>query len=476
MTFIFLKNTTRAVLASFLLIFIAAGCERSVGALDEPNFPANPDVFIDSFSSGLEYYPFEGSRPDAFNPDNENTYNNTAASMRFDVPNVGDPRGSYAGAIFRDDNGGRNLTSFNALTFYAKGSTAGTMNEIGFGQDFLGDEYAVTRNNLRLTTNWEKYVIPIPDASVLTSSQGLFWYAEGPEDGDGYSIWVDEVKYENLTGLAHPRPAILSAEDVVETSFLGSTTEITDLTFTINQANGIDVTVDAAPSYFTFSSSDPSVATVNKEGVVSVVGQGTAAITASLGEEQAKGSLTIESIGNFTPAPIPTHAPEDVISIFSDTYQNVPVDFYNGFYAPYQTTTSSDFSVNGNNVLNYENFNFVGIEFNQNVPTIDASEMDYLTVDVYLPNAIPPNSALTLNLRDLGADGAFEGGDDTIVSTTINAGSNPALVSGQWITIELNISGMAGKSNLGQIILDSDAGPGLQGATIQVDNIYLYKL
>ena len=470
----YIKNFTRTILAGFLLIFAATGCERSVDGLKEPEFPSNPDVFIDSFSSGLEYYPFEGSRPDAFSVDGEDTYDNSGASMRFDVPNEGDPAGSYAGAIFRDENGGRNLTSYNALTFYAKGTKAGTINEIGFGRDFYGDEYAVTLNNLKLTTNWEQYIVPIPDASLLTSQQGMFWYAEGPEDGDGYSFWVDEVKFENISTLAQARPAIQNGNEETQTSFIGSTIQLQGLNFTINQANGVDITVGTSPAYFTFASSNEGVATVNDNGTVSVVGQGTAEITATLGGEQANGSLTIESI-DYTSAPTPTQSPEDVISIFSDAYENVPVDFYNGFYEPFQTTTSNDFTVNGDNVLSYENFNFVGIEFNQNVPTIDGSEMDYLTMDVYLPDNVPTNSALTVNLVDFGADESFAGGDDTEVSTTINSSSIPALVSGQWINISLDISGMANKSNLGQIVLDSDAGPALNGATIYVDNIYLYK-
>src|SRR6056297_1170355 len=205
-----LKNTARTILAGLLLMFVIQGCERSVDGLEEPGFTENPDVFIDGFSSGLEYYPFEGSRLDAFSVVSDNTYDNTSAAMRFDVPNEGDPEGGYAGAIFRDDNGGRNLTSFNALTFYAKGTIAGTINEIGFGQDFFENEYSVSLNGLRLTTNWEKYTIPIPDPSFLTREQGLFWYSEAPEEGDGYSFWVDELKFEDLSGLAQPRPAIMN--------------------------------------------------------------------------------------------------------------------------------------------------------------------------------------------------------------------------------------------------------------------------
>lgn len=470
-----LKMTKYTFLASLVLVFAIQGCERSVSGLEEAEFPANPDVFIDGFSAGLEYFPFSGTKQDAFTPDGNEKFGNIGASMRFDIPNVGDPDGAFAGAIFRDENGGRNLTSFNALTFYAKGSVAGTINEIGFGQDFFGNQYAVTRNNLRLSTNWRQYIIPIPDPSVLTSSQGLFWYAEGPEDGNGYTFWVDELKYERLETIAQPRPAIQNGEDATQTSFIGSGTQVSGLTFTINKADGSDVTVSTTPFYYQFTSSDPGVATVDEEGVVSVVGAGTAEITATLGSANAAGSLTIESLGEFNPAPIPTEDPSSVISIFSDAYENVPVDFYNGFYAPFQTTTSNDFSVNGDNVLNYENFNFVGIEFNQNVPTIDASQMTDLRVNIFVPGNVPAGSAFTVNLRDFGADGAFDGGDDTIASTTINTGTIPALVSGQWITIDLDITGMANRSNLGQIVFDADAGPAFRGGSVYVDNIYLFN-
>jgi hypothetical protein len=71
--------------------------------------------------------------------------------MRFDVPNVGDPLGAYAGAIFRTETA-RDLSGYDALTFWAKGTQAGLINEIGFGQDFLENKYLVT-TNLQLTSN-----------------------------------------------------------------------------------------------------------------------------------------------------------------------------------------------------------------------------------------------------------------------------------------------------------------------------------
>jgi hypothetical protein len=61
---------------------------------------------------------------------------------------------------------------FDALTFWAKGTQAGLINEIGFGQDFLENKYLVT-TNLQLTSNWKKY-IPIPDASKLRAEEDCF--------------------------------------------------------------------------------------------------------------------------------------------------------------------------------------------------------------------------------------------------------------------------------------------------------------
>lgn len=479
-----MKNFKRTFIVALSLMFIALACERSVDGLEEPGFTENPDVFIDGFSAGLNYLPFADSDQDAFSVDSDDTYDNSAASMRFDVPNVGDPEGGYAGAIFRDENGGRNLTSYNALTFYAKGTIAGTLNEIGFGQDFGENKYIASLSNVKLTTNWEQYVVPIPDASPLTSEQGLLWYAEGPEDGDGYSFWLDEVKYENLEGLAQQRPAIQNGNEITQTSFIGSTAIISGLIYTVNRVTedgvAVDVTVNASPAYYSFSSSDESIATVDSDGLVSVVGEGTAEITGSVAGIGANGALIIDSVGEFVEAPTPTEPASEVISIFSDAYDNVPVDFFNGFYEPFQTTTSNDFTVNGNNVLGYDNFNFVGIEFNQNVPTIDASEMTNFTMSVFFPDEIPQNSTLRATLVDFGPDDSFGGGDDTQSRVTITPPANPNspqtndLVSGRWIPMDIDISGMSSRSNLGQIVLDSDLGPGLQGESFYVDNIYLY--
>jgi hypothetical protein len=208
-----MKKTTNKTLAIGILFgftsILISSCERGLSEdVDFATFPATSEVFIDGFSGGLQYFPFSGSKLEAFKVDGDMYYEGTA-SMRFDVPNVGDPGGAYAGAIFPDN--GRNLSGFDALTFWAKASQGATINEIGFGNDFGENKFLVSLNNLRISTVWTKYIIPIPDPSRLTFEKGMFWYAEGPENGNGYSFWIDELKYEKLGTVAQPRPSIFGA-------------------------------------------------------------------------------------------------------------------------------------------------------------------------------------------------------------------------------------------------------------------------
>lgn len=460
-------NTTLTVILGLIFVLLSS-CERGISDdVEFATFPNNPEVFIDGFSGGLEYFPFNGSKLDAFSVDTEVRYSGTS-SMRFDVPNVGDPAGAYAGAIF-PDYGGRNLTEYDALTFWAKASQGATINEIGFGNDFGENKFMVSMNNMRISTTWTKYIIPLPDPSRLTFEKGMFWYAEGPENGNGYTFWIDELKFEKLGTIAQPRPSIFNGEDKEEASFIGATITVNELTQTFNLESGLNQSVSAAPSYFTFKSSDVGVAQVNEQGIVSIVGSGTAKITATLNGVLAKGSVTIESLGEFEPAPTPIRNPADVISVFSDAYTNIPVDFYNGFFAPYQTTLGgANLSINGDNIIQYTNLNFVATEFKN--PTVNVSQMTHLHVDIQIREGIDPADFIKIELGDFGPNGAFGGGDDTSGRVTISSGN---LSSNQWISLDIPLSsfGSVNKNNMAQIFFISDA----TISTILVDNMYFHK-
>jgi len=315
-------------------------------------------------------------------------------------------------------------------------------------------------------------VIPMPDPSKLTQESGMFVFSAGTQstNGLGFVIWLDEIKFEKLGTVAQPRPAIQNGEDVVIQNFIGGTVNISGLTQTFNTATQGDVTVNAATAYFEFQSSNEAVATVNALGQVNVVGAGTATITASLGVNEAQGSLTIESLGNFTPAPIPTRNPNNVISIFSDAYQNVAVDYYNGFFTGDGQTTQggegpggADLSVDGDGIINYTNLNFVGIGTFINVPTINATSMTHIHVDLNINEALNAGDNITLQiLNDVG-------GNETSGSVTITAAN---LAANNWRGFDIplaNFTGLSNRSQLGLLFFISNS-----ISNVYVDNIYYY--
>jgi hypothetical protein len=461
-----------------LILSVTVSCEREIS--DDVAFAAFPktaEVFIDGFSGGLDYFPFEGSYYGAFTVDQETAYKGSAA-MRFDVPNVGDPAGAYAGAIFRLASE-RNLTSYDALTFWAKGTQAGLINEIGFGQDFGENKYLVT-TDLQLTTNWKKYIIPIPDASKLIAEKGLFWYAEGPENGKGYTFWIDELKFEKLGTIAQPRPSILKGEDKVETQFMGNSVSMANygLTQTFNVESGLNQTVAAAPSYFSFKSSDIEVARVSDAGIVTFVGPGTSKITALLGGVKATGSITFNVPGIFPVAPDPTLAQNNVISIFSDKYTNVPVNYYNGYWAPYQTTKGEQTIIDGQNVLNYTELNFVGTQL---TTPLDISQMTYFSIDIMmleLPTDIDllltfkneNSSATTFQQNRIGQSYQLDTRAPVVYKDT-------DFRAGVWSTIKIPIRPTSetslDKTGVNLIIIENIKSSNVK--TIYVDNMYFYK-
>ncbi|MFK7832748.1 MAG: glycosyl hydrolase family 16 [Winogradskyella sp.] len=455
-----------------LVLTMTLGCERELTDAAVPaSFSKVGEVFTDDFiGMGTDFYkPFAGSKFEAFSVDDQEGYE-SAASYRVDVPNADDPNGNYAGAILRIDGAGRDLTDFDALTFWAKASQGVSVGEIGFGQDFFENKYLVTARDFSISTAWTKYVIPIPDASKLTEELGVFWYSMGTQGtgGAGYTVWFDEIKFEKLDNIAQPRPAIVDGEDIVTDTFTGVAAQLTGLTQTFNLGSGFDRTVEAAPSYFEFTSSNPDVAPVSESGLINVNGAGMSVITASLAGVDAAGSLTVNSLGDFQLPEPPTRNPSDVIAIYSDAYQAVPVDFFNGFWQPFQTTLSADFVVNGDNILNYTDFNFVGNQFAN--PTVDATDHGNLHVNMYIPGEVPANFDFLISVVNFGADQVDGGGDDTRQQLFINSSQ---VVANQWMTFEFPLTGLADRSSLGLIIYEN-----INFATLRnfyLDNIYFYR-
>lgn len=470
------KLKTLKIISAFIIAvsILNVGCERDLSDDAEfATFPTDGAVFIDAFSSGLDYFPFvnDGADPEAFSVDTDEVFSGTS-SMRFDVPNFGN---GFVGAAF-NTTGPRDLTGYNALTFYAKASQGATLDAIGFGINGAnGSRHQVTLNGLQISTSWQKYVIPIPDPSKLFNETGLFWLAEGasfPGDEGGYTFWLDEVQFENLGTIAQPQPAIFNGEDIAQQGFLGSTVTVSGLTQTYNLDTGENRTVTAAYGYFDFESSAPEVASVDEFGVVTIRDDGMATITAEIAGVEADGSLTLTIDGAFDSSPTPpSRDAADVISIFSDAYTNVNALNFAAFNNQDIQINVQNF--NNNSIATYENLQFVGLSWDG---TVDVSGMDFLHIDAKMLSA---GSSFIVELIDFGpdnVDNGFAGSDGT--AGGFDATSQ--VVQDQWVSIDIPIngftletggggSGSPNLNNIGYVVLVSNSGAFI------VDNIYFYR-
>lgn len=465
-------NNLRFILFLSLGVFVFSSCERDFSDdVEFATFSTSGDIFTDS-PVGLtdEFFdsfdPNEGANPEGFGTD-DNVAFEGQSSIRIDVPAPDDPDGGFIGGIFLDRGDGRNLTGFDALTFYAKGSTTATIGEVGFGTDFGENKFAVTAQNIRLSTDWRKVIIPIPDPSKLIRERGMFFFSAGTQttNGFGYTFWIDELRFEKLGTIAQPSPSIFSGQDIAQQAFTGSNLLVALLTQTFNLESGINQTVIAAPSYFDFNSSDNSVAIVNELGQISVIGTGTANITAQLAGVRASGSLEVTSNGSLALAPAPARPAANVKSIFSEAYT---ADTSSNFAPSFggSTTETAITNNNGDNVLAYTNNNFTGIVFEN---TVDASELTFLHVDVYAQSA---GVEVGLQIRDIGANQELETnttnglpqGDDVDFRFDLTG-----LTVGQWTSFDIPLGGdlATQKNNLGALILTD-------GPDFIFDNIYFF--
>ncbi|MFM8281175.1 MAG: glycosyl hydrolase family 16 [Bacteroidota bacterium] len=455
-----------------LMIFVGVmGCnERSVDGLSAPSYSTKGEVFIDDFTGDLIYAAFGGSDVKAFQVDFETTYASSKASMRYEVPDANSPKGAYAGGAYFSRTG-RDLSGYNALTFYVKATQSATIDVVGFGNGFGTSTYQVALNALPVNTNWKKVIIPIPDASKLNGEKGLFYYSTGPINGKGYTFWIDEVKFEYVPDLGETNGSIYSGETkVLQTAEKGSTIPIENCQAITNLPSGVNQTITISPAYFDFQTSNSSIASISKKGIVQILDSGNVTITAILNGKKAKGSLSISASGNAvipsSPAPTPIVPKEDVISLYSNAYTNVPIDTWNTYWQ-YSTTQSSFIKINNDDVIRYFNLNFVGVEFSTN--QINASSMTHFHVDIWTPDetALPNN--VKVKLIDFGANAVYGGGDDVAHEISI---TSPTLLSKQWVSLDIPLSAFTGlttTSHLAQLVFSGSV------TNLFVDNVYLYK-
>lgn len=453
----------KIAVATAIMALAIAGC-RSISDLEPAPPNTDPVVFDDNYGANVTYAAFLNSKYDAVTLDSDEKAVGTA-SLNVVVPANGWSGGAFTTPLVRD------LSGYTALTFFAKSSKATTLNEAGLGNDNTGtSKYTAQWNNIPLTTSWTKYVIPIPIPDKLTMERGLFFYAEGPEDGETHEVWFDEVMFEEVGNITNPQPTINT--QTVNT-FVGALMDF-DGTRTVFNVNGQNQTIEHSSRYFTYSSSNEAVA-VSAGEQVRAVGPGTAVIRGELEGIQAVGSVTLNvSDAPTVRAPVPTDPATDVISIFSNAYSpGVTIDSWLAEWSSEATVT--DFEVEGDDVKVYTftSMGYAAIEFTSQM--IDASTMGYFHIDVWVPEG---SLNFKAKLVDFGPDGVSnwpDDGDDSECEIVFWAESDPPLAFGEWNSFDIPLERFMGpgcldeREHLAQLVF-----AGWNDNSF-VDNIYFHK-
>lgn len=161
----------------------------------------------------------------------------------------------------------------------------------------------------------------------------------------------------------------------------------------------------------------------------------------------------LQPITNPTTPPFRDAA--DVISIYSDAYATISgVDYYPNWG---QTTNFAQIQVNGNNIIQYGNLNYQGIDFGT---TVNASSMEYLHIDVWT--------------ADLTALEIFP-----ISQSTGEKAVLKNLVADQWVSFDIPLSDFTSQGlSMADIFQFKFVGSPWAGngfGTIFIDNVYFYK-
>ncbi|MCF8303396.1 MAG: Ig-like domain-containing protein [Bacteroidales bacterium] len=147
-----------------------------------------------------------------------------------------------------------------------------------------------------------------------------------------------------------------------------------------------------------------------------------------------------------TVPPVPTQDPADVISIYTEVYDNIPGTNFNPFWGQ-STIVTVDYEAAGNYTLKYENLNYQGTEFTSQ----DVSLYDYLHVDFWTPNS----TTLDFYLISPGAETAY---------------SLP-IENETWVSVDIPLSEFVPPVDLSNVIQFKVVGNG----TVYFDNWYFWK-
>ena len=243
--------------------------------------------------------------------------------------------------------------------------------------------------------------------------------------------------------------ATLSSLEVDSTAVSGFSTVTTSYTY--------EVAVGASIPQITAATPTDANANTSITQATSIPGDATVLVTAQDGTTTQTYTVSYVYSSPTTGATAPpSRYAGDVISIFGDTYTNVPIDNYNPNWnqTGFGSANTSYDPGDGSTLLYYPNFNYQGIQL---VGGHDASDMEYLHVDLWTLST----SAIKVSPVNAGT-----GVGDALQTISHSIGS--------WTSVDIPIGDFTGMTWDNIIQMKFDGGNGGTDA-IYVDNIYFWK-
>jgi hypothetical protein len=432
---------------------------RLVTVTAAPTPTTGATVFLDDYATGVAFETFDGATNDV-TVDATTLYNG-----RKSIKAVITATGGYSGGAFVSATP-RNLSTYNALTFYARSNVPRSTLNVGIGNAVTTAGLNAESLDIALTTTFQKFIIPLPNPAKMVDVRGLFHFADGPTN---YTVWFADVQYEQLPASQVAAPTQAQVNWPTITTGVGSSVQMASapnvVRFTTPVLPNGGALTDVGWRWFTLTSSNPAVATVSADGRVTGVSAGTATITATMAGLPVAGSATVTVTAPLavptTVAPAPTRNAADVISLFTTVYTNRPVETWRTSWSAGNSELTDPFTVAGRNIKRYSLFNFVGVEFGIATPAnaIDATGMTHVHFDVW-----SPNPAATLQIELVHNPGA---------SAVIGRYQAGTIASGQWVSLDIPLSSFTGlttRSQLQQLLFVAGA-----PMVLYVDNIYFYR-
>lgn len=95
--------------------------------------------------------------------------------------------------------GGYDISGFKKLTFWAKAPEGAKIAEFKVGgiTGTFGDSDAQSIGPVELTKDWKKYTIDLAGKDLTHIIGGFCWSASRDDNPNGFTIYLDEVRFEN---------------------------------------------------------------------------------------------------------------------------------------------------------------------------------------------------------------------------------------------------------------------------------------